>query len=79
MTGETVESMMAAIRHMAPALLNMDTADISAVSRFIDDVERGPMAVKVDSLEITERDKTGDQLTMSVEINGLALNQPDKK
>ena len=55
------------------------TGDISAVSRFIDDVERGPMAVKVDSLEITERDKTGDQLTMSVEINGLALNQPDKK
>ena len=36
MTGETVESMMAAIRHMAPALLNMDTADISAVSRRMD-------------------------------------------
>ena len=33
MTGETVESMMAAIRHMAPSLANMDGADIAAVSR----------------------------------------------
>ncbi len=36
MTGETVESMMAAIRHMAPALTNMDGADIAAVSRRMD-------------------------------------------
>ena len=32
MTGETVESMMAAIRHMAPSLISMDGADIAAVS-----------------------------------------------
>ena len=32
MTGETVESMMAAIRHMAPTLLDMDGADIEAIS-----------------------------------------------
>jgi L-alanine-DL-glutamate epimerase-like enolase superfamily enzyme len=36
MTGETVESMMAAIRHMAPSLANMDGADIAAVSRRMD-------------------------------------------
>jgi muconate cycloisomerase len=36
MTGETVESMMAAIRHMAPTLLNMDGADIAAVSQRMD-------------------------------------------
>jgi Tfp pilus assembly protein PilO len=53
--------------------------NLSALCRFINDVERGPMAVRVDSLEITERDKEGQQLSMSVEINGLALNQPDKK
>lgn len=36
MTGETVESMMAAIRHMAPSLLNMDGAGVAAVSRRMD-------------------------------------------
>jgi muconate cycloisomerase len=36
MTGETVESMMAAIRHMAPSLLQMDAAGIAAVSRRMD-------------------------------------------
>lgn len=36
MTGETVESMMAAIRHMAPTLVNMDAADIAAVSTRMD-------------------------------------------
>jgi o-succinylbenzoate synthase len=36
MTGETVESMMAAIRHMAPTLLEMDAADIAAVSTRMD-------------------------------------------
>ena len=36
MTGETVESMMAAIRHMGPTLLQMDGADIAAVSGRMD-------------------------------------------
>jgi muconate cycloisomerase len=36
MTGETVESMMAAIRHMAPTLLDIDGADIAAVSTRMD-------------------------------------------
>ena len=37
------------------------------------------MAVRLDSVELTERDKDGQQLTMSAEINGLVLSQPDKK
>ena len=36
MTGETVASMMAAIRHMAPALLDADANDISALSMRMD-------------------------------------------
>ncbi len=36
MTGETVESMMAAIRHMAPTLTGMDGAAIEAVSTRMD-------------------------------------------
>lgn len=55
------------------------SGDLAALSKFLFDVERGPMAVRLDSVELTERDKDGQQLTMSAEINGLALNQPDKK
>ena len=36
MTGETVESMMAAIRYMAPALLGADAGDIAAISARMD-------------------------------------------
>jgi Tfp pilus assembly protein PilO len=53
--------------------------DLGALSKFLYDVERGPVALRLDSLEITERDKDGQELTMSAEINGLALLQPDKK
>ena len=55
------------------------SGDLGALSKFLYDVERGPMAVRLDSVELTERDKDGQQLTMSAEINGLVLNQPDKK
>ncbi len=55
------------------------SGDLGALSKFLYDVERGPVAVRLDSVEITERDKDGQQLTMSAEINGLALEQPDKK
>jgi Tfp pilus assembly protein PilO len=55
------------------------SGDLEALSKFLYDVERGPVALRLDSLEVTERDKEGQELTMSAEINGLALIQPDKK
>jgi Tfp pilus assembly protein PilO len=55
------------------------SGDLGALCKFLDDVERGPVALRLDSLEISARDKEGQQMTMSAEINGLALNQPDKK
>ena len=55
------------------------SGDLGALCKFLYDVERGPVAVRLDSVELTERDKDGQQLTMSAEINGLVLNQPDKK
>jgi len=55
------------------------SGDLGALSKFLYAVECGPMALRLDSLELTARDKDGQRLTMSAEINGLALNQPDKK
>lgn len=53
--------------------------DLGTLSRFLYDLEKGPMALRLDAVEIGARDKDGQQLTMSVEINGLALINPEKK
>ena len=55
------------------------SGNLGTLSQFIYDLERGPMALRVDSLELTARDKEGQQMTLSTEINGLALTQPEKK
>lgn len=55
------------------------TGNLDTLSRFLYDLEKGPMALRLDSLELSARDKEGQQMTLSTEINGLALVQPDKK
>ena len=55
------------------------TGDLGTLSKFLYDLERGPMALRLDSLELGAHDKDGQQMTLSTEINGLALIQPDKK
>lgn len=55
------------------------SGDLGALSKFLYDLERGPMALRLDSLELGAHDKDGQQMTLSTEINGLALLQPDKK
>ena len=56
------------------------SGNLGTLSRFLYDLERGPMALRLDSLELSARDKEGQQMTLSTEINGLALLiQPDKK
>ena len=55
------------------------SGNLGTLSQFLYGLERGPMALRLDSLELTARDKEGQQMTLSTEINGLALVQPDKK
>jgi hypothetical protein len=53
--------------------------DLSALSRFIFNIEKGPMMVRLDSVELSSHDNSGQQMTLGLEINGLALLQTDKK
>ncbi len=55
------------------------SGNLGTLSQFLYDLERGPLALRLDSLELTARDKEGQQMTLSTEINGLALLPPDKK
>lgn len=53
--------------------------DLGTLSKFIYDLEKGPMALRLDAVEIGSRDNTGSQMTLGLEINGLALNLQNKK
>jgi len=55
------------------------SGDLGSLSKFLYSVEKGPTALKIDSLELSGRDATGHQLTLALQINGLALLQPNKK
>jgi Tfp pilus assembly protein PilO len=53
--------------------------NLGTLSKFLYDLERGPMALRLDSLELSARDKEGQQMTLSTEINGLALVTQERK
>lgn len=55
------------------------SGDLGTLSRFLYNLEKGPMALRLDSVELSSRDNTGQQLTMGLELNGLALLTADKK
>jgi Tfp pilus assembly protein PilO len=49
---------------------------LSTLSQFLYYVEKGPMALKLDSMELGARDSGGQQLTLGLQVSGLALINP---
>jgi hypothetical protein len=47
--------------------------DLSALAQFLYAVERGPMALKVVSAELSSHDTFGQQLSLALEVSGLIL------
>lgn len=54
------------------------SGNLGTLSRFIYDIEKGPAALKLDSVELSAHDSTGQQLTLGLQISGLALLQSTK-
>jgi hypothetical protein len=52
--------------------------DISRLSQFLYRAEREPLALKLESVELSARDKEGQQLSLALQLNGLVLNPPSK-
>ena len=48
------------------------------LSRFLYDIERGPLALKLESVDLSSRDNQGQQLTLGLQISGLALSPVHK-
>jgi hypothetical protein len=53
--------------------------DLGSLSRLIYLIEKGPMAVRLDTVELSSHDNSGQAMTLGMEVNGLALLQTDKK
>jgi hypothetical protein len=49
---------------------------MSSLVRFLHNVEKDPLALRVESVEITSRDDTGQMLALSLQVSGLLLNPP---
>ena len=54
------------------------SGDLGSLTRFLYDIEQGPMALKLESVDVSARDDTGQQFTLALQINGLAL-KPEVK
>lgn len=51
---------------------------MEALSRFLYEIEKDPLALRVESLEITTRDNNGQQLAMAVQLSGLLLQAEEQ-
>jgi Tfp pilus assembly protein PilO len=52
--------------------------DLGRLSRFLYSVEREPMALKLELVELGSRDKDGQQLSLGLQLSGLVLT-PQKR
>jgi Tfp pilus assembly protein PilO len=53
--------------------------NMGTLSQFIYQIEKGPMALKLDSVQLDAHDDLGQQLTLDLQISGLALLLPPTK
>jgi hypothetical protein len=51
---------------------------IEAISRFLYEMEKDPLALHVDSVELNTRDINGQQLALGLQVSGLLLTPEDQ-
>ncbi len=55
------------------------SGNMSTLSQFIYQIEKGPMALKLDSVDLSAHDEYGQNLQLDLQISGLALILPTTK
>lgn len=55
------------------------SGDLSTLAHFLYNLEKDPMALKLQSVEIGSRDNNGRQLTLGLQISGLVLTPQEKR
>lgn len=54
------------------------SGSLSSLSRFLYQVERDPIALRVDSMELSSRDSEGQQLTLGLQVSSLMMAAPKR-
>jgi hypothetical protein len=49
------------------------TGSLAALSRFLYELGKAPMALRIESVELSSRDESGQRLTLSMTVTGLRL------
>ncbi len=52
------------------------TGSLPALSRFLHEAELDPLGLRIEVAELTVRDKTGDQLALSLQVSALQIREP---
>lgn len=54
------------------------TGSMGSLAQFVYNLEKDPMALRVENLEITARDENGQTLALALQVSGLVLTAPPK-
>ncbi len=55
------------------------TGNLNTISRFLYELERDPMALRLQAVEVSARDNDGQQLSLGLQVSGLVLTpQPER-
>jgi hypothetical protein len=52
---------------------------VGTLGRFLYNLEKDPMALKIGTVEISARDKDGQNLSLGLQVSGLVLNELEAK
>jgi hypothetical protein len=55
------------------------TGSMSTLTRFLYELEKSPLALRVDSVELTSRDDYGNKLTLGLVVSGLRFSPLERK
>lgn len=82
-TGVTINAITPQWKHDSEDYMTYEcridaAGDIDRLTRFLYRVEREPMALKFESIELSARDKEGRQLSLGLQLSALVLNPPPK-
>lgn len=83
-SGVSILSLSPQQKHEADEYMTLEcrveaAGSLSALTRFLYDLERDPMALKVQMVELSSRDTEGQQLALGLQVSGLILPAQENK
>jgi len=52
------------------------TGTVPVLKKFLYDMEKDPVGLKIDSVQLESRDDNGQQIGLALQVSGLILNPP---